>query len=252
MTPSQRARFESIRLRYTEAFAGPESSASSVALHSLQPIVSSSELPSLSPLCPAESESSFALAAVLPQPPVQSTSKTDVLRPVAFHFGAVAYASMPVLRPGLMARLDNGRSGLYVKGSWLPFSDYSYVCKSDGTTSTGFIWTTGNEWAEALSFFTGGSFAILSHPYTSDLPSLDSRSLPDFSVRLYAGAGYGSRSVLWEDISGHWAQVSDLSFKGVSVDAGCLVDLGHLTLMTGVSAVSFRSFSFDLGLGFLF
>lgn len=252
MTPSQRARFESIRLRYTEAFADTSSSASSVALQSLHPIASSSELPPLSLSRPAESESSFTLSAAVPQPSVHSNSKTDALHSAAFHFGMVAYTSMPVLRPGLMARLDIGRSGLYIKGSLLPFSDHSYVCKSDGTTATGFIWTTGNERTGAISLSAGSSFAILSYSNTSNMLSRNSRSLPDLSVRLFAGAGYGSRSVLWEDVSGHWAQVSDLSFKGVYVDAGFLFDIGRLTLMTGVSTVSFRSSSFDLGLGFLF
>ena len=110
MTASQRARFESIRLRYAEAF--PDSSAD-LPSFSL-PHVYSRALP-------------MALTAK-PSSGVRPVSESfEKSRSVAPHFGAVIFGSMPPLRPGVMARLDFGRAGIYMKGSWLPVSDYSYL-----------------------------------------------------------------------------------------------------------------------------
>ena len=239
MTASQRARFESIRLRYAEAFPGSAAPASSAILPSLRPpLPSSADLPSLSLSHPVVS--SYVLPMSLTAESgsgVRSVSESfEKSRSIAPRFGAVVFASMPPIRPGVMARLDFGRAGIYMKGSWLPVSDYSYLCKSDGTTATGFIWTTGNERTDAYSFSAGGSYAL---PVA-------------FPMRLYAGAGYGARSVLWEDASGRWARVSDLSFSGLSADAGLLFDIGHLTLMSGISSIAFRTLVLELGLGFVF
>lgn len=239
MTASQRARFESIRLRYAEAFPTSAALATSAILPSLRPpLPSSSDLPSLSLSHPVEYSDALpmALTAKYGSDVRQVPASYEKSRSIVLRFGAVAFASMPPLRPGVMARLDLGRAGIYLKGSWLPVSDYAYSCKSDGTTDTGFIWTTGNERIDAYSFSVGGSYAL---PVA-------------FPMRLYAGAGYGTRSVLWEDASGRWAQVSDLSFSGLSADAGLLFDIGHLTLMSGISSIAFRSLVLEFGLGFVF
>ena len=245
MTPSQRARFESIRLRYAEAFSGSDPVVPSARLSLQPPLASPSRLPSLSPsslTIPGPSLLTSGIMVPNPDPGHMTDQPRNPIR-----FGVVAFASLPALRPGLMTRLDFGRAGLFLKGSFLPVSDPSYTCNSDGTTPTGFIWTTGEERVGVCSFSAGGTISM----FTSSL-NYNFSSGNIFSLRLYAGAGYGSRSVLWEDVDGKWALVSDLSFKGVSADAGFLFDIGHLTLLTGVSTVSFRSISFDFGIGVLF
>ena len=140
-----------------------------------------------------------------------------------------------------MARVDIGRAGLYAKGSWRPSEASAYNCYSDGTTARGFIWTSGRESYGALSISAGASYAVIPNQPGNPL-----------SLRVYAGAGYGSRTVLWEDASGRWAKVSDLSPGGLSADAGLLLDIGHFSLMAGVSTVSFQTLGLELGLGFLF
>lgn len=86
--------------------------------------------------------------------------------------------------------------------------DPSYECMSDGSLSgAGSFWTGGEE--------SGG---------LSDL----------FSI--YAGAGYGWRTLMWKDIDGEWAMVS---FR-------------HLAISAGISSVSFKTASFVCGLGFCF
>ena len=75
-----------------------------------------------------------------------------------------------------------------------------------------------------------------------------------FSDRLclYGGLGYGKKSILWEDIDGSWAQVSDLSFKGLSAEAGILASWKFMTIGLGVSTTAFHSASIDISAGFCF
>ncbi len=259
MTPSQRARFESIRLRYAAASDLPLAASSSRPLRYFQPpLVSPSDLPSLSVSRPAEQGASLVLSTVAIRPSAIPALRVPDARHSALHFGVVGFASMPFLSPGLMARLDIGRSGVYLKGSFLPVPDFSYRCKSDGTTSSGFIWTSGEEKTGAFSFSLGSSYAIFSRSrrdisyYGSGGLSGDRLFPAPFALRSFAGVGYGSCSVLWEDLSGRWAQVSDLSHSGFSADAGLLFDIGQLSLMCGLSTIAFQTLSLELGLGFLF
>jgi len=262
MTASQRARFESIRLRYVEAFSTPASSASR-ALSPLQPpLESPSGMPSLMSVPPAVSVLPYGSGSFLLRPDAGYASEYSSGYPAEqnkgehreMRFGAVGFASLSPLRPGVMARLDFGRAGIFLKGSFRSARDHSYDCKSDGTTASGFIWTTGNELAGATSFSAGGSLLLFSKDVRSGsgIP-YDVASRPGFlSLRLYAGGGYGSRNVLWEDVSGQWAKVSDLSFSGLSADAGLLLDIGHITLMSGLSSIAFRNLDIEFGLGFIF
>ena len=42
-------------------------------------------------------------------------------------------------------------------------------------------------------------------------------------VRLYAGAGYGLRTLCWKDADGAWARVSDRSVHGLAFDTGLVI-----------------------------
>ena len=256
MTPSQRARFESIRLRYSEAFSSPSPARSS----SFRPAIPSlSDLPSMSPSGPASIGRTISLSPRgFPAPSGILLSDNDSPRSADVRFGIIAFAAMPVARPGIMARLDLGRAGLYAKGSLRPSEASSFDCLSDGTTATGFIWTSGRESSGAMSVSAGLSYALLTshgsgtvsdHGPASAFPA--SSGPGTLSLRLYAGAGYGGRTVLWEDASGRWARVSDLSPSGLCADAGLLLDYGHLSLMAGLSTISFQTLGFELGLGLL-
>jgi len=241
MTPSQQARFHSIRMRYKEEF-----SASSEAIgrtsHFLPPLEYPSFPQSLLTPRPAAVICSSAMSSFVRR--VSSPSSPPEEPSAAVRFGILAFLSVPPLAPGLMARLDIGRAGLYVKGSLRPVPSASYECLSDGTTpSGGVIWTSGNERQGAFSASAGATFSVI-RPQSSS-----------FSLRLYAGAGYGSRSVQWEDATGGWAQVSDQSIKGLEADAGALMDFGRLSLMVGASTIPSHLLSatrLEIGAGFLF
>ena len=277
MTPSQRARFESIRLRYAEALPGPtettprdnrptiRNSPTSPGKE-IPTLTDTSSTPDVSDIRRATSSwtealaspaslpaltipdqivkpSSF-LAAPLPSRPDISSiqhdyaSVIDIAPRQSFHFGAVIYGTIPSLQPGAMLRLDIGEAGLYIKGTVpiLPHSDY--LCYSDGTTGTGYLWTTGRERVGSTCFTVGGSYAVLSRQGND--------------LRVFAGAGIGRKTVLWEDASGHWVRVEDLSLSGMPANIGILFDLGQFSLMAGLSTLSFTDVLFESGVGFLF
>ena len=271
MSPSQRARFDSIRLRYSEAF--PSSASQPAGRQAFGPsIVSPSILPSLpsstamllsscsrssilatQPSDASTSASSFGSALSSPSLSASASSFASSFEPVSSvgsnfgpsrpeaRFGLIAYGVFPYSRPGLMARLDVGRMGLFVKGSWRPAETAQFTCQSDGTTSSGYIWTSGQESVGGYDLSAGATYAIVSGFGSGKM-----------ALRAYAGAGYGRQTVLWEDSSGRWAEVSDLSPSGLSSAAGLLFDFGHLSLTTGLSSVAFQTLSFELGLGLLF
>ena len=69
---------------------------------------------------------------------------------------------------------------------------------------------------------------------------------------ITGGAGYGRKVVLWEDLSGEWAKVKDLSTSGVLLECGVIFDAGPVEIQAGISTVSFRTVSLEFGAGFLF
>jgi hypothetical protein len=71
-------------------------------------------------------------------------------------------------------------------------------------------------------------------------------------MKVYAGGGYGSRQLLWQDVSGRWAQVSDRSVTGFAVDVGLIFTVGPVSLLAGASTVGFGNVAAEFGLGFRF
>ena len=246
MTPAQRVRFERIRVRYSMVFSLSSSTKRTSILPLLEPVAG---LPSLRPERPAALLSQGSLSGRSARPgspgslPLQGSVGGKASRAGIsgrtqpedrFRYGLIAYASIAPARPGLMARIDMGRYGIFLKGTFRPSHKADYTCFSDGTKPGGFIWTSGKEASSAASITAGATWA------------------PVPTLRIYTGAGYGMKKFFWEDASGSWAQVSDLSISGVCADAGLLFDLGHLTLMAGVSTSSFKAASFEAGIGFVF
>lgn len=109
---------------------------------------------------------------------------------------------------------------------------YDYTCDSNGNTSYGKIWASGKKYYTGMRITIGGSYEFA----------------PGWLG--YAGAGYGESQVLWEDIDGNRAMVTDLSSRGLAVDAGVIYFHGHLALMAGLSAL--KSVYPVLGVGYRF
>lgn len=71
-------------------------------------------------------------------------------------------------------------------------------------------------------------------------------------IIFYGGAGYGSRWVNWETISGDRFRVTDISYKGAECEAGLIFKLKKLVVSAGVSATSFSYMEANVGVGFAF
>ena len=137
---------------------------------------------------------------------------------------------------GTMATITGRKLGVFIKGR-SNFKDQitaAYSCLSDGTSGGAPIWTTGKESHAEWSLGAGGIFRLSSF----------------FS--LYAGSGYGLSETLWEDAAGKWAKVDDYSAKGICADAGIIFTKSYFQASTGISAISLKNPTLEIGLGFRF
>lgn len=112
----------------------------------------------------------------------------------------------------------------------------AYDCLSDGTAGEGYFWGSGEK-------------SVNRHQLTLDLSYALSGP-----VRLYAGVGYGVRTLCWKDSDGAWARVADRSVRGLALDAGLVISPFRVSGPFRSGAGPFRSGagpSFLLGAGFL-
>lgn len=111
----------------------------------------------------------------------------------------------------------------------------SYGCTSDGVVENGStIWTSGKEKVGRLNV-TAGIMASLTN-----------------WLGAYAGAGYGTRTLAWEDINGQWAEVTDHTHKSIALDAGLVFNIKNFALSAGVNSIAFDWCEFTLGAGVRF
>lgn len=146
-----------------------------------------------------------------------------------------AVFSLPEYSGGLFFAWERYRFGCYLKAmSDFHARKHEYNCKSDGTAESGYVWTTGRSSVSRFNVTTGIVFRTCGW------------------LGVYAGAGYGSRVLRWEDSTGVWAKVEDCSYAGIAVDAGVRFHWRRLCLSAGMSSVCFRTLSADLSVGFMF
>lgn len=151
--------------------------------------------------------------------------------------------SLP-LSYGLMAGLQESRHpddkgirwGGYMRfRSNFIFQKAGYICLSNGTIDGGYAFLGNGNSQNTNIMATAGVLAGL----TSWL-------------ELYAGAGYGQKQLLWQDIDGSWASVSDFTHKGMALEIGLITSFRTLCLGLGISTVNFRTASLDLSVGIRF
>lgn len=171
---------------------------------------------------------------ILQREPDMSTAAYD--QDSRADFILLAEMSAPDLSYGLRAGLKGRTFGGYLayQSNFVKASP-DYTCLSDGTLENGStIWPGG---AEKTAYITA-SAGILAQTASW--------------LILYAGAGYGSRQLLWQVIDGAWAQVTDWSARGLSAEAGAIFRWNYLAFSAGVSSVGFRTCSATAGIGFCF
>ena len=218
MTPAQRLRFESIRMRYEEVFGAQR--------HEVLPQVDPSAwLPLLAEVPQSQ---------IVPYPP-EFFGSMPYRSPAATSFGIILYAGVPDMYYGAMAMLNGKPFGSFVKGSVsIPYTKGEYDCFSDGTTPTGYIWTSGAECLSRWSITAGATYT------------------PWRFMTIYAGGGYGSRQLLWQDVSDRWATVADRSVAGLAADVGLVFNLGPVSILAGASTIGLRNITAELGIGLKF
>lgn len=134
-------------------------------------------------------------------------------------------------------------SVVFRKNDWGAYAKYlsdyqstssSYNCTSDGKFSGGKMWLSGNTRTSSYMFSAGIRKVIWK------------------GLGAFAGVGYGSHSVYWEDVSGNWAKVTDSSVDGAIIEAGVSYTYNLLELFVGVSTISFGYNSLECGIGLRF
>lgn len=148
----------------------------------------------------------------------------------------LAELSTPSMSYGIRAGLMVSRFGGYAsfRSDFRP-SDCEYSCMSDGSMQGGgMFWPGGSSRSSSMCVNAG----LLVQTATW--------------LTAYAGAGYGRTSNMWQDMDGKWAQVSDLSFRGMSAEAGVILTWKMLAVSAGLSSISFKTLDFTFGLGIVF
>ena len=169
----------------------------------------------------------------LPEPVVPGQ---DAPTDPSYRYIVLAEMAVPDLAYGIRAGIMGSRLGGYASfRSNFVGAEAAYECTSDGRLSNGStMWAGGEERKENLAVTAGLLFNTASW------------------LSIYAGAGYGSRQLFWQDIDGQWARVSDWSAKGLAVESGAIFRWNGLAFSAGVSTVGFRTLSGTFGIGYCF
>lgn len=175
---------------------------------------------------------SVLVSMSLPDEPVvpQKETEPDLLTYVLFEVDpfSMSYGARTVLTFGRFGGFVSYRSNFDGRV-------YEYECASSGAIpGGGMFWPSGNDCLCARMYTAGIAFECL--PW----------------LAVYAGGGYGERSLMWQDIDAGWAKVADWSQEGVAVDAGILVSWRMFAISAGASSIAFRTFATTVGLGLRF
>ena len=233
MSASQKERFERIKRRYTAAFQPQAVYGDGPVLKIDRPVP---DLPKVEwrPALRLRSGSGngFSGTGKIPCHPEGAKRPKDLSPSLIILVGWMPES----LSYGAMATITGSKSGVYIKGR----SNFKnqvkavYSCLSDGTSNGTPIWTSGNESHSDWSLGAGGILQ-LARP-----------------VSVYAGSGYGQAQTFWEDSAGKWAKVEDYSVKGICADAGILFTKGHFQASAGVSTISLKKATLEIGVGIRF
>ncbi len=179
-------------------------------------------------VCMVEEERAIISPSLMPHKSYVQSSRREII--------ALAELSAPDLSYGIRVGLQGRKIGGYLAyRSSFSSQVADYQCTSDGSLPSGSrVWLSGESMSCNMTAAAG--FLIPVAKWSS----------------LYAGAGYGRRAVLWQDIDGNWVEVSDISHKGLALEAGALFRWNHLAFSLGLSSVKLKTYSFTAGIGVCF
>lgn len=132
------------------------------------------------------------------------------------------YSFNGVSSAGLMGTVVRRKNGGYISVQTnFTSCAHAYDILSDGSLPDGGrFWSSGRDRLSTMRIMAGAIRSVLSTSRHGE-------------ISLYAGGGFGSETVLWQDSTGSWAKVSDASASGAALDAGVIWVLGHLSASLG-------------------
>ena len=174
---------------------------------------------------------------------IRTTETTGTMTGKHLTFSAIPTLSIGDTRQGgIFLSLSRGRLGGYLSARTNFVSQlYAYECLSDGTTA-------GPEAFKGNGGQRIGEYSLSAGVVINATPWLGA----------FAGAGYGSSTLCWNDSLDAWARVKDYSASGLQVEGGMVFHLRNLSLLGGVSWLTARPTSgpfmpvFTLGAGVSF
>lgn len=148
----------------------------------------------------------------------------------------LASMNAPDMAYGALAGYMYRKWGGYVSfRSNLVFGKTVYACQSDGSMPGGrYFWANGEERRSNMFVTAGGLYGFNSW------------------LVGYLGAGYGWRTLAWQDVDAEWAEVRDWSVRGVAAEIGLLFSWKQFIGSIGVSTIAFKTCSLTVGLGYKF
>lgn len=236
MSKAQKERFKRIRDRYTEAFSKKGYTTDGPVLKVAKPAMDLPRVENEGKILRSASGSAQNDNRSLSRQPEKLSTQTDKPKNLSTGLTILGGWRPQSLSSGAMAAITCSRFGAYIKGR----SNFegqitdSYSCLSDGTSGGAPIWTTGKESHTEWSLGAGGIIRLSN------------------AFSLYAGSGYGHSETLWEDAAGKWAKVDDYSAKGICADAGIIFTISYFQASAGISTISLKNPTLEIGLGVRF
>lgn len=129
------------------------------------------------------------------------------------------------------------KTGGYLKAKYnFKSVNSDYVCDSNGMIEGNDrpSWFTGEKESSRFAI-TGGVLQRIIRP-----------------LYLYAGLGYGTRTLGWEMPGNEMAECKDYTYKGVEAEVGGIFRYKNFAIMAGVQTNSFKYWEASIGAGIMF
>ena len=108
-------------------------------------------------------------------------------------------------------------------------------CDDKGRDGLSSLWLTGEDTKKSRLAITAGAMFRIGRP-----------------IYAYIGAGYGYRTLAWQNYDGTYYKVTPSSFSGIEAETGLLARLGVIALSAGVQTNQFKFVEANLGIGLMF
>ena len=102
----------------------------------------------------------------------------------------------------------------------------------EGTSSQ--AWYTGKDQSGRFSVTAGALYRV---------------ALPFY---LYAGLGYGNKTLAWEMADGRWAEAADHTYKGLEAEVGAIYRFGNYAVSAGVETTQCQYWEANVGVAIMF